>query len=88
MKRYLPLFLLAGLLIVLGLTARLWLPPLLDFAGANSDLIQGLEALVQLLLLAGAAVLAVLGYRRSRQPAMQTTTTRSTAAAGRSSART
>ncbi|MCB0205847.1 MAG: SUMF1/EgtB/PvdO family nonheme iron enzyme, partial [Anaerolineae bacterium] len=75
MKRYLPLFLLAILLLVLGLTARLWLPVFLDFVGANSELIQGLEALVQLVLLAGGALLAVLGYRRIRQPAPATTTT-------------
>ncbi|MEZ4768463.1 MAG: hypothetical protein R2844_08550 [Caldilineales bacterium] len=75
MKRYLPLLLLALLLIVLGLTARLWLPALLSFTEANSELIQGLEALVQLLLLAGGALLAVLGYRRSRQPSPAATTT-------------
>ena len=74
MKRTLPLFLLAGLLLVLGLTARLWLPALLSFTQANSELIQGLEALAQLALLAGGALLALLGWRRSRQPAPTITT--------------
>ncbi len=51
------------------MSARLWLPALLRFTQVNSELIQGLEALVQLLLLAGGAGLALLGLRGSRRPA-------------------
>jgi formylglycine-generating enzyme required for sulfatase activity len=45
----------------------LFLPRLLSFVGANSDLIQGIADLVQLLLWLGAGILTLLGYRRRRK---------------------
>jgi len=66
MKRWfilIPLILLAGL----ALTASVWLPPLLTFVGANTDLIQGVQAAIQLVLWLGVAVVAILGYVRGRK---------------------
>ena len=54
-------------LVLLGFAVPLWLPAVLDFVGANSDLIQGIEAAVQLLLWVGAAAIAGIGYLRGRQ---------------------
>jgi len=51
-------------LIVLAVAARWWLPPLLTFVGAHTDLIQGLTDLVQLLLWIGAAVVVLAGLWR------------------------
>jgi len=66
MKQWLrPISVVLGLA-VLALTAGLWAPPLLSFVGANSDLIQGLTALVQLVLWVGAGVAFLVGLRRGR----------------------
>jgi formylglycine-generating enzyme required for sulfatase activity/serine/threonine protein kinase len=53
-----------GVLVLLAIVIRRWLPPLLAFVGANSDLIQGFSDLVQLLLWAAAGVSALVGMRR------------------------
>jgi formylglycine-generating enzyme required for sulfatase activity len=66
-KRMTLLIFLIILLLLAGFLARFWLPPLLDFLGTNSDLIQALTDLVQLLLWAGSILLFFLGYRRSQQ---------------------
>jgi formylglycine-generating enzyme required for sulfatase activity/membrane protein implicated in regulation of membrane protease activity len=66
MKRWLVPVIIVLLLVGLALSASAWLPWLLGFAGANSDLIQGLQALVQLVLWVGAAVAALIGYLRGR----------------------
>src|SRR3990172_5581621 len=50
----------------LALSAEVWLPPLLSFAGTNSDRIQGLVGSVQLVLWLGAGIAALFGYRRVR----------------------
>ena len=44
MSRWIVPLLVAVLLVILAVTAQQWLPPLLEFVGANSDLIQGLTA--------------------------------------------
>ena len=66
MKPWTVFAVLASVLAVLALSAGIWLPPLLAFVGANSDVIQGLESMVQLILWLGCLVLAWLGYRRRR----------------------
>ncbi len=66
MKPWIIFAVLASALAVLALSAGVWLRPLLAFVGANSDVIQGLESAVQLLLWLGTGVLALLGYRRRR----------------------
>ena len=54
-------------LFLLGLTATRWAPALLGFVSDNSDVIQGLTDLVQLLLWAGAAVVALWSIVRGRR---------------------
>jgi formylglycine-generating enzyme required for sulfatase activity len=67
MKRWLVLIVVVLVLITLAVTVRWWLPPLLAFVGANSELIQGLQAAAQLVLWGGAAVIAVIGYVHGRR---------------------
>lgn len=64
MKRWLILIPLILLLAALALTVNLWLRPLLTFIGANTDLIQGLQAAAQLALWVSVALVAGLGYLR------------------------
>jgi len=61
-------------LVILAFTARWWAPALLGFVSDNSDLIQGLTDLVQLVLWAGAAIVAAIGFLRGRRqpPAVPT----------------
>jgi formylglycine-generating enzyme required for sulfatase activity len=66
-KRWLVPALVTGGLILLALLARWWLPPLLVFVGTNSDLIQGLTDLVQLLLWVVAGVAALVGLWQGRR---------------------
>ncbi|MEW5958348.1 MAG: SUMF1/EgtB/PvdO family nonheme iron enzyme [Chloroflexota bacterium] len=67
MLRWLVVGLLILILILLALTAGWWLAPLLAFAGANADVIQGLTGLVQLALWALAAVVGVGGWLLGRR---------------------
>jgi hypothetical protein len=71
-KRWVAACWLAALLIVLALTARGWVRPLLDFASVNAGAIQGLTGLVQLALWLGAAAAFIGGLlwkmRRPRAP--------------------
>ncbi|MCX6032995.1 MAG: SUMF1/EgtB/PvdO family nonheme iron enzyme [Chloroflexi bacterium] len=67
MKRWIVLIVVVLFLVALALTVRWWLPPILAFVGANSDLIQGLEAALQLTFAAVAAAVAVIGYLRGRR---------------------
>ena len=66
MKKWWTLILLALLLAMLALSSGIWLPWLLSFIGANSDVIQGLADLVQIVLWVAAAVLGIWGYLRRR----------------------
>lgn len=53
----------------LGISARWWLPWLIEVAGSHSSQIGGLQALVQLLLWVGALVVFLVRLLRSRRPA-------------------
>ena len=55
MKRWLVPAIIVLLLVGLALSAPAWLPWLLGFVGANTELIQGLQTLVQLVLWVGEA---------------------------------
>jgi formylglycine-generating enzyme required for sulfatase activity len=65
--RLILLFSFTALLALLALTATAWLPPLLTFTGAHSDVIQGLEALLQLALWAATAVAAAISFTLDRR---------------------
>lgn len=67
MKRWIPLLVIVAALMLLALSAGWWLPPFLDFVGANSDVIQGLTDLVQLALWIGAAVVGLVGWWQTRR---------------------
>jgi formylglycine-generating enzyme required for sulfatase activity len=71
MLRWLVVGLLIATLILLAFTTGWWLTPLLAFVGANTDLIQGLTDLVQLLLWLGAAAVAVMGWLFGRRPRLE-----------------
>jgi len=49
-RRWLVPVLITGVLVLLAVVAHWWLPPLLIFAGTNSEVIQSLTDLVQLVL--------------------------------------
>ena len=66
MKRWFVFAALALVAALLALFAGTWWPWLSGFVGAESDLIQGLASLIQIVLWLGAAVLAVLGYVNRR----------------------
>lgn len=57
--------LVAGAVAILAISARFWLPPLLTFAGANADTLQGLTSAVQLALWVGIALLFIFMWIRS-----------------------
>jgi hypothetical protein len=67
MKRWILLISLVVLLAALAVTVRVWLSPLLAFVGANTDLIQGLQAGAQIVLWLGVGAVAIFGYLRGRQ---------------------
>jgi hypothetical protein len=54
--------------IALALSARSWLPPFLRILGANSDRIQALTSLVQLILWAGIAAGVITRFVRGHPP--------------------
>lgn len=56
-----PLVLILVLIVLAGST-RWWLRPFFTFVGANTDLIQGLTDLVQLVLWLGAAAVVFYGF--------------------------
>jgi formylglycine-generating enzyme required for sulfatase activity len=66
-KTWLWVLLAVPVLVALALTAGQWLPPLLTFAGAESETLAGLVSLVQLVLWIGVAVIAFLGYLRRQR---------------------
>src|SRR4051794_11571631 len=49
-------------LVLLGLLASWWLPPLLDLAGTQSSRIQGLASLVQMMLWVVAVIVAGIRF--------------------------
>ena len=69
-KRWLVLVILALVLAALAFTAPRWLPVLLGFVGANAELIQGLDSLVQLILVVGSLVLGLVGILQGRRQAV------------------
>ncbi len=70
MKKWLGTAIVVIVFVALALTYQWWLPPLLGFVGANSNVIQGLESAVQIILWLGAGLALVLGWKRaSKQPA-------------------
>jgi formylglycine-generating enzyme required for sulfatase activity len=66
-RRWLVPVLVTGGLVLLAVVARWWLPPLLAFSGTNSEVIQSLTDLVQLVLWAGAGIAALVGLWRGRR---------------------
>lgn len=62
------LLILAVISLALALTAQWWLPWLLSFAQLNSELIQGLEALLAIVLGLGGLAFGFLFWRRSKDP--------------------
>jgi len=66
MRQSQKLWLAAAVLLALGVSAFWWLPRLASFVRLNSDTIQGWEALVALVMLAGSGLTFLLG-RRARQ---------------------
>ncbi|HEY4691155.1 MAG TPA: SUMF1/EgtB/PvdO family nonheme iron enzyme [Anaerolineae bacterium] len=68
MKRWLAPMIVVLLLATLALSASRWLPPLVAFVTPNTDAIQGIEALVQIALLIGAAIVAAVRFARDRKP--------------------
>ena len=67
MKRWWIILFVALILIGLGFTISWWGTPFLAFLGANSDTIQTLDSLLQLILVAGGFLLGVWGYVRGRK---------------------
>ena len=67
-QRVIIFLLLAIILAVLALTVPRWAPPLLTFIGANSDLIQGAEALLALVTAALSGLSLLATYLASRKP--------------------
>ncbi len=66
-KARIGLGVLVFVLLVLGATAPYWLLPLIEFAGSHSSHLEGMAALVQIVLWGGAGVLALIqvwGLRR------------------------
>jgi len=59
--------LLVAALFIAGLKVELWLSPLLKFVNANSELIQGLQSAVQLILWLGAATIASVTWLRHKK---------------------
>jgi formylglycine-generating enzyme required for sulfatase activity len=83
MRRWIVPALVTVALAALAATARWWLPSLLDFVDAKSDLIQGLTDLIPVLLWAGAGLAALVGLwrgRRSIPPSGELKATESTVA--------
>lgn len=68
MKKWQAYALIALLLAVLTFTASLWLRPRLAFAGANSEVIQSLDSLVQLILALGALLAGLVAFLTRRSP--------------------
>ncbi|RIK35860.1 MAG: hypothetical protein DCC55_29030 [Chloroflexi bacterium] len=62
-----PLLLVVAACVALALTAHRWAPLLLSFVGANTEMIQGLTDLVQLVLWVGAGAVVVIGWWRNRR---------------------
>ena len=87
MKRWIILIAVALVVAALALTTPTWLSPFLTFVGANANVIQGLQSLVQLVLWIVAGGLTLWGIvrrRTSQAPAAPTSTTRiETAGPGR-----
>ena len=69
MRRWVIFLAIALLLLGLGLTFPWWGTVALGFLGTNADVIQALEAALQIALLLGSALAFLFGWReRSRTP--------------------
>lgn len=68
-NRWPIIFLSITILVALGLIAERWVPPVLTFVGAKSNLIQGLTDLIQLLLWTTAAIVSGLTLWRTKHQA-------------------
>ena len=66
MKNWILFLILAIILAVVAVTASSWLPPLLKFVGANTDVIQGVDAFVQILFALGAIFSGIYAYLQRR----------------------
>ena len=62
MKTRWPFFLVLAVLVAAGLTFHLWFPPLMNFVGANAEVIQGAASLIQIVIWVGSAVLVWFGF--------------------------
>ena len=71
MNRWIKLLVLSIILLALALTAKWWLPPTLTFLGANSELIQAIEAAIQIVLLMGSGIAFLLGWQHRPQQGNQ-----------------
>jgi tetratricopeptide (TPR) repeat protein len=68
MKKWAITGLVVVILAALVASVSWWLPPVLRFVGANTDLIQGLESLVQLVLVAATFLTALVSLWRTQKP--------------------
>ncbi len=67
LKSYSGIIAIVSILIILGMTAGYWAPLILNWIGANSEIIQGMTSSVQLVLWAGAALIFLITqYQKSK----------------------
>ena len=86
MKKWQALLLITLILAVLSFSVSTWLPPLLDFAGANGDLIQSLDSFLSILLEVGAifaGLYAFLTKKKAKTSSVQKINTEGGAYIGR-----
>jgi len=69
MKKRWPFLLFLIILIGVGVSFHWWFPSLMGFVGANSDTIQGLSDLIQIIIWVGSAVLFWFGLLRKPKEA-------------------
>ncbi|MCI0495938.1 NACHT domain-containing protein, partial [candidate division KSB1 bacterium] len=67
MKKWILLVSLITIIVIAGATSRVWVTPLLQFIGTESDTIQGLADLIQIVLWIGAGVVIVFGIFKKKK---------------------
>ncbi|HEX9975558.1 MAG TPA: hypothetical protein VGD14_26135, partial [bacterium] len=67
MKKWILLLSLITIIVIAGATSRVWVTPLLQFVGTESDTIQGLADLIQIVLWIGAGVIIIFGFFRKKK---------------------